>query len=579
MSLPRPVDLNDPRQETGLAPRKRKWYQQRASIAGFCMLALALIASLVFGALWMQSRTANAAPAAPEATGQDQVAGGDASAESAACPDGLDELTLVAPERISDPLTAAAKVECIALTLEASPAGSGILTRIADGGVDAWVADSSELAEAVGVPSAEAQPLFLSPIVFEASAPIASLMRGTGGDWRDLALSDAATRPELKFGEDAAGQSALNTLVTRIAERAATASGSDGDPAQLTATLASLAPAADTSASTASLTAITVSELAALSDPTTALTLGPAAALDYPLIVAPGATNERAATAERLVTAVRALSPQQLAKLGYAPHDATSTVIAEAETELLPPNNAEMYMVTSAVLDPSIMQGRLYVYMDASGSMGDAAAGGLSGIEAMQQSVQGISESMPGGMFVEWWSFGMGIGEGTDQVLLDSGTLLETKGRLATTAAGLKALPVGTPLYQTVVEGYRHTLEQSAEAGAPGILVVVTDGKNEDAPGRLGREEALAELATLSADGQGLPILFMGFGDADMAAMEEVVAVTGGKAWKIDQPEQLSTAIVSAVTEVGAAQQQRGWAGVVASAEAKGATATTSTTD
>lgn len=114
------------------------------------------------------------------------------------------------------------------------------------------------------------------------------------------------------------------------------------------------------------------------------------------------------------------MTSKQLNEFGYLSRDATTT---DAGDELLLPHNPELFIATNAILDSEFTQDQLFIYMDVNGSMENSETGGNSGIEAMQQSAQALTQSAPVGM-----------------------------------------------------------------------LVIVWDRKNEEAPNRLGRDEALAEL-------------------------------------------------------------------------------------
>lgn len=549
MSLKSAPDFTDLEQTVLLSRKPRTGLRHPASIAGISMIACAVVVVGVLGARWFAMGPDHVSASANATSGVASVTPEQSSTKH--CTGDIPEIRILAPERIEPVLTEAAAAACLSLAREDAPQGNAVLGRLAKGDLDAWISDSSEHAQAVGAPATELQPLFLSPILFTAPAPVAAGVSALGDDWRDLIRADAAAGFTFDFGKNAAAQPVLSSLVTRVAEQQTT--GGTGSADQMSALVQKLSTLLKPAKNGPS---IDVTERANTTAGTNPLTLGPLPVLDYPLIAAPGITNDQKALVDRLVSALHEMTPKQLNEFGYLSRDATTT---GAGDELLLPHNPELFIATNAILDSDFMQGQLFVYMDVSGSMGQRDPGGISGIEAMQQSVQSLTQSMPGGMFVEWWSFGMNIGGETDQVLLDSGPLTETKSRLAETAAALQALPVGTPLYQTVVDGYRHTLEQSATTGELGMLVIVTDGKDEDAPDRLGRDEALAELTAMSATEAKLPILFLGFGDADMASMEEIVAITGGQAWEIDKPEELSAAIVAAITDVAAAQLQLGW--------------------
>ncbi len=500
-------------------------------IALVVVIVAEAVAAVIIGGAWFSSPSA-----------------ADAAREPAdPCAGQRSELKILAPQRLAPVLTEAAAHACIDLEMKDPGALAQVGSRMRQGDAALWMADSSEEALAIGVPSDEVIPSFLSPLVVSAPEEMHA------EDWRDLLLAAPdGIRLDIPAG-------AVSEMVfTRVAERALELAG--GDHAAVGAALAAVAAlvARDENSPT-----LSIRELASLPSDAPIAAQVPIATLDYPVVRAPQLASDpdAAAASDRLIGALRELTGADLADFGLVPADATDAVVNGTTLPLIPHGAPDVYTAVSAVLDPTLLSGSMTVLMDASGSMATPVGGGASGMDAIKQSVSVLGGTIPSGLYTEWRVFGMGIGDGgADEKLLSAGVVADTRKLIAGSAAALSAFPVGTPLYQVVVDNYRR-MKAGPSAGGINLLVVVTDGRDEDAPGRVERAQALAELAQLTGEGPPVPILFMGFGDADLAAMQEIVGVTGGSAWKIDHPSQLSGAIVESVLAIGASEIASNWAG------------------
>src|SRR5690606_34631341 len=86
----------------------------------------------------------------------------------------------------------------------------------------------------------------------------------------------------------------------------------------------------------------------------------------------------------------------------------------------------------------------------------------------------------------------------------------------------------GTGLYDTVHDAYR-LMSDEWHPDAQNLVVVITDGRDEDHLGR-SRDDLLAALAELTRDDRPLPVIALAIGpEADVASLEAIVTVTGGR--------------------------------------------------
>lgn len=179
---------------------------------------------------------------------------------------------------------------------------------------------------------------------------------------------------------------------------------------------------------------------------------------------------------------------------------------------------------------------RVVVVLDTSGSMADPVPEtDLTRLELLQQAAAEGVGLLTDQTWVGLWEFSTRLTPTTPYRELvpvgPAGTALPggTVRRQAMLEAidGLRANG-GTGLYDTVYDAYR-MMGADWQADAQNLVVVITDGRDEDHLGR-SRGELLADLGELVSEDQPLPVIALAIGpEADVAALEAIVAVTGGR--------------------------------------------------
>jgi uncharacterized protein with von Willebrand factor type A (vWA) domain len=106
----------------------------------------------------------------------------------------------------------------------------------------------------------------------------------------------------------------------------------------------------------------------------------------------------------------------------------------------------------------------------------------------------------------------------------------------------------GTGLNDTVLAGFQE-LQRTYEDDAVHSLVVMTDGKNADDAG-LTEDRLIRKLRELSDPERPIMFVGVGFGDADMAALQRIADTTGGRAVRIDDPLQMLGVLITVVGEL-----------------------------
>ena len=101
----------------------------------------------------------------------------------------------------------------------------------------------------------------------------------------------------------------------------------------------------------------------------------------------------------------------------------------------------------------------------------------------------------------------------------------------------------GTPLFETVLRGVADMRERY-QPGSVTLVVVLTDGRDEDSRFSMGRDQFLARLGAGRDPGRPVPVFAIGYGgDADMGVLNDMARLTGGRAVASNDPGDLASAM------------------------------------
>ncbi|MGX1850630.1 hypothetical protein [Streptomyces sp. NPDC055299] len=101
----------------------------------------------------------------------------------------------------------------------------------------------------------------------------------------------------------------------------------------------------------------------------------------------------------------------------------------------------------------------------------------------------------------------------------------------------------GAGLYDTTLAAYEQARATYA-SGKVNALVLVTDGAHDDA-GSIGLGSLVARLTRLADPERPVPLIALGLGpDADLSALDRIVAATGRSAHRVDDPSQIQRVIL-----------------------------------
>jgi hypothetical protein len=114
----------------------------------------------------------------------------------------------------------------------------------------------------------------------------------------------------------------------------------------------------------------------------------------------------------------------------------------------------------------------------------------------------------------------------------------------------VQALPNGaTGLYDSTLAAYQ-SARQNYEAGRINVVIVMTDGRNDDA-NSISRDELLTELGKLQDPRR--PILIVGIGigpDIDVGELQAISGATGGQAFTTPDPNQIGAIFYAALSKL-----------------------------
>jgi len=199
------------------------------------------------------------------------------------------------------------------------------------------------------------------------------------------------------------------------------------------------------------------------------------------------------------------------------------------------------------------LSARVQVLVDVSGSMNAQVPG--TGLDRMQVTMQAAAKAMH--LFkpatqLRMLAFSTRLdGDKDYRELLPMAPVSQ---HLASGAldklAQVKATPDGgTGLYDSVLDTYR-TARREWEPGRLNLVIVMTDGRNED-PRGISRADLLAELAKLQDPRRPIPLIGVGIGpDADKTELDQLTAATGGQAFVAPDPAKITDVFFGALSRI-----------------------------
>jgi hypothetical protein len=416
----------------------------------------------------------------------------------------------------------------------------------------------------------DAPSVAMSPVVLGMPEPVARALLGGPDKKVDratlgqlLTTQSASAKNRLKIGlvdprRDApslAGAALVGSIVV----------GSPGDVLQLAAVFRGVAVVRDqaalTKAFSGQINAAPLTEQAVLTYdagspaiPLAAVPVTPAApAMDYPFAVLNGKPRAvgRAADMFRAVLTSGAYK-EVFARNGFREADGTTVggfpaghgVAADAvKAPALDALNtfSEALGIWAAANSPS----RVLALIDTTSSMGsftDTEQGSVSRLALLQQAALGGLSLFTSDSQVGMWTYTSSV----QQVVPVAPLGQQQTAALQQALTSLRLNPSNTcGLYDAIFDAYEQTMS-TYQSDRNSTIVVFTDGSNNK--GGRSLEQLLGQLEQLTDTTKPVNMVLLGIGpEADMASLNKIAESTGGRAWQVKNPAEISSIFLEAL--------------------------------
>jgi hypothetical protein len=282
----------------------------------------------------------------------------------------------------------------------------------------------------------------------------------------------------------------------------------------------------------------------------------PVPGLDYPYVVLPGASDAARAAAQRFLGAVLRADPSKMAARGLRAPDGTAgrsfptgggVQVRPVQSAALPAQvDVDGVLAEWAGINRS---GRLLTVIDISGSMNENVPGtGKTRMDLTKQTAQAGLGLFKPTTEVGLWVFSTRLdGDRDYKELLPIRPMYLGRNTAVRLIGQIQAKPNGaTGLYDTVLAGYQ-TLRAGWNPARINVLVVLTDGQNEDRNG-ISKATLLSRLHALADPRKPLRIVFIGMGTGVNATeLSQIAAVTGGRAFVTADPRRIADIFLAAL--------------------------------
>lgn len=291
----------------------------------------------------------------------------------------------------------------------------------------------------------------------------------------------------------------------------------------------------------------------------------PVPSLDFPFTVLDNAGQAQRDASAKLLRALLAPDAQsQLAGAGLRTPDGRTllerlrdTHVSGRDQPLAPmPSDDELTAVLGQWAKINLSS-RVRVLIDVSGSM-NAVVPGSGGQTRMQLTADAAARALT--LFkptseLASWIFSTNLDGDRDyrEIIPMSPISAQLAAGAPDKLRALRATPDGqTGLYDSVLAAYR-TARSEWQAGRLNLVIVLTDGRNED-PHGITREQLLAELAKLQDPKRPLPIIGIGLGtDVDPGELRAITAATGGHTFVAPDATRISDVFYGALAGLSCA--------------------------
>lgn len=213
---------------------------------------------------------------------------------------------------------------------------------------------------------------------------------------------------------------------------------------------------------------------------------------------------------------------------------------------------AELLRMWSAATEES----HTLAVIDVSGSMADPAGNGSSKIDVAAQAAADAAGYFPDASAFGLWAFSSDQANGLPWTQLASLNPLGSRVGAGTQRQALLAAAAQLPhlvggdtgLYDTALAAFEQ-VRDTYDPAKVNTVVLLTDGQNQYPQG-LTLGELLTKLRALADPARPVPIITLGIGDqADIATLQQISAVTGGKTYSVRNPADIRSVFLDAMLQ------------------------------
>ncbi len=203
------------------------------------------------------------------------------------------------------------------------------------------------------------------------------------------------------------------------------------------------------------------------------------------------------------------------------------------------------------------LEARMLTVIDVSGSMDQDAGNGRTRIELARDAAVAALRLYPDSAQIGLWAFSELKAPPADWLsLVEVGPLgdgVGDKTRRDVLYAQAATLPAqvggGTGLYDTTLAAFR-SMRTGYDPSRVNSVVLLTDGRNEDDRVGIDLPTLLQTLRAEFDPAQPVSIITIGMGpDADIATLQQISELTGGKAYQALDPKDIQTVFLDAMVE------------------------------
>lgn len=287
----------------------------------------------------------------------------------------------------------------------------------------------------------------------------------------------------------------------------------------------------------------------------------PVPSLDYPYVVLPTTAQDHREIAERFLA--RLLEPttaRAFSEAGFRTPDGRMLRDRSGDDRVTMRTMAPTPLPSTDTVDSMLtewsgvnLSARVLVLLDVSGSMSTPVPG--TGKSRMDVTVDAAKLGI--GLFkpttkVGLWLFSTNLDGPKDYkqlIPVETVQQLRSSGALTQLDAVKKAPRGATGLYDTVLAGYQNA-RANWEPGKINVVVVMTDGQNEDANG-ISRADLLAQLAKLQDPRRPIPVVGIGIGpDINVDELQAISKATAGQAFTTPDPTKIPDVFYAALSKL-----------------------------